>query len=69
MRFTSITLLLILLAFSPALAQESMTPYAWEDGDIALIYPSGWDTPYATTMDGDPAQVLAAATGRKRPFY
>lgn len=58
-------LILILLVFAfaaPAAAQSgSYTPYAWVEGDLALVYPSGWDAPVTGEQNGLPALYIALA--------
>jgi hypothetical protein len=43
-----------------AMAQtDNLTPYSWDDANLALAYPSDWDTPIASNQDGQPILQMA----------
>ena len=62
----------LLLAGGLAAAQGTdYLPYAWEDGDLSLVYPSAWEAPFTAERDGAPAlhiaQSLAALPAARPP--
>ncbi|GIL11518.1 MAG: hypothetical protein BroJett038_02380 [Chloroflexota bacterium] len=53
MRHPQWLLALLVLLAAPVLAQTGgYVPYAWEAGDLALVYPEGWDAPLPSEKDG-----------------
>ncbi|MBI5671230.1 MAG: pre-peptidase C-terminal domain-containing protein [Chloroflexi bacterium] len=72
MRRCAILLLVLFVLVVPAAAQSGgYTPFAWAEGDLALAYPSGWDTPVTSEQNRLPAlqlaQALAAAPDTRPP--
>ncbi|NWG17795.1 MAG: pre-peptidase C-terminal domain-containing protein [Chloroflexi bacterium] len=64
--------LLVILLAAPVLAQTGgYLPYAWEAGDLALVYPEGWDPPLPSEQDGvltlQLAQTLVAMPETRPP--
>lgn len=53
-------LLFVFGGLIPTAAQtDNLTPYSWDDGNLALAYPSDWDTPIASSQDGRSVLQLA----------
>lgn len=71
MKKQSLIFLLCLLWALPVRAQTGVSEYTWYAGDLALVYPSNWETPVEDEQDGQyylhMAQTLTASPEVRPP--